>query len=99
MISKTEVIYDSVNPDFVQAIEVDFFFENSDTYMIEVYDVDDETQLSNLSKQEFIGSHQFTLHKIVSARNQTYEIELKNPARANCGSLKIIGEEKKANYG
>jgi hypothetical protein len=42
MISKTEVIYDSASPDFVQAIEVDFFFENSDLFMIEVYDVDDE---------------------------------------------------------
>ena len=57
MISKTEVIYDTPNPDFVQVIEVDFFFENSDLYMIEVYDVDDETQLGNLSKQEFIGSY------------------------------------------
>lgn len=99
MISKTEVLYDSVNPDFVQAIEVDFFFENSDKYMIEVYDVDDENQLGNLSKQEFIGSHQFTLHKIVSARNQTLEVELKNSVRNNCGNIKIIGEEKKADYG
>ena len=40
-----------------RAIEVDFFFENSDLFMVEVYDVDDETNLSNLSKQEFIGSY------------------------------------------
>lgn len=80
-------------------IEVDFFFENSDLFMIEVYDVDDETNINNLSKQEFIGSHQFTLHKIVSGRNQTLEAELKNPARNNCGKIKIIGQEKKADYG
>ena len=57
MISKTEVLYDSANPDFVQAIEVDFFFENTDKYMIEIYDVDDESALSNLSKQQLVGSH------------------------------------------
>ena len=50
MISKTEVIYDSANSLLraltsfkrLEAIEVDFFFENSDLFMIEVYDVDDE---------------------------------------------------------
>ena len=67
--------------------------------MVELYDVDDETALGNLSKQEFIGSHQFQLHKIVSSMNQTLEAELKNPARSNCGKIKIIGEEKKAGYG
>ena len=99
MISKTEVVYDSASPDFVQAIEVDFLFENSDLFMIEVYDVDDETNLNNLSKQEFIGSCSFTLHKIVSGKNQTLEAELINTVRNKCGKIKIIGEEKKAGYG
>ena len=61
-IGMTEVIQDSLNPEYVQAIEVDYFFEESHQFILEVFDVDDATQVNNLSKQQFVGSLQFTLH-------------------------------------
>ena len=44
MVGKTEVIHDNLNPQFVKKMLVDFHFEQSDRYKIEVYDEDDETQ-------------------------------------------------------
>lgn len=44
----TECIQDNLNPDFVQTIEVDFFFEETQKFILEVYDKDNETQITNL---------------------------------------------------
>ena len=44
MIGKTEVIHDNLNPEFVRKILVDYHFEQSDRFKVEVYDSDDETQ-------------------------------------------------------
>ena len=44
----TECIQDNLNPDFVQTIEVDFFFEETQKFIFEVYDKDNETQITNL---------------------------------------------------
>jgi hypothetical protein len=46
----TECIQDSLDPNFVQTIEVDFFFEETQKFILEVYDKDDETQITNLQK-------------------------------------------------
>ena len=53
--------------------------------MIEIYDVDDSTCLQNLSKQELIGSFKFTLHKVVTGKNQSLTGDLKNPVRDHEG--------------
>lgn len=40
-IGKTECIYDNLNPEFVTNIEVDYLFEDTQTFIIEAYDMDD----------------------------------------------------------
>ena len=39
---KTEVIYDNLNPDFVTNITCDYFFEESQTFVLEAFDMDEE---------------------------------------------------------
>ena len=95
----TECINDNLNPDFVTAIEVDYFFEEQQNFTLEVYDADDMTQLTNLKAQEFIGSYDMTLHKITSAQGQEITEELVNPGRRKCGKINIKCEEKKADFG
>ena len=67
--------------------------------MVEVYDADDMTQLHNLSKQELVGSYSFMLHKLAAAPGQEITTGLANPIRKNCGNVKIMCEEKKADFG
>ena len=65
-VGQTEMINDCLSPIFVQTIETDFFFEEQHKFLLEVYDADDGNNLNDLSKQDFIGSHQFTLHSVVT---------------------------------
>ena len=77
----TELIVDNLNPVLVHTIETDFFFEEQHQFLVEVYDCDDATALEDLSKQELIGSHQFSLHDVVTQMNQELSASLTNPAR------------------
>jgi len=98
-LGNTEVINDNLNPKWVQAIECKFSFEENQQFMIELYDADDVHNLNNLAGQDFMGSLQFSMHKLVAARDTTIEIELTNPKKKNAGSLKITGTEKKEGWG
>ena len=40
-IGRTECIYDNLNPDFVTNVDVDFYFEEVQTFLIEAYDMDE----------------------------------------------------------
>ena len=40
-IGTTECIYDSLNPHFVTSFEVDYLFEETQTFLMEAYDMDD----------------------------------------------------------
>jgi len=49
-----------LNPEFVKKILVDFHFEQSEMYKVEVYDSDDDSQQTqNLSAHDFIGALEF----------------------------------------
>jgi hypothetical protein len=43
-IGQTECIYDNLNPNFVTNFEVDYLFEDTQTFFIEAYDMDDASQ-------------------------------------------------------
>ena len=66
---------------------------------MEVYDADDGASLNDFSKQDFIGSHQFTMHKVVTGKNQTIEEQLENPKKNIGGKIRITGKEKKDGFG
>ena len=48
-LGRTEVIHDNLNPQWVTKINVDYHFEQADNYKLEVWDVDDEKNVDNLS--------------------------------------------------
>ena len=72
-VAQTEMIADNLNPEFVTEIQVDYMFEEQQNFTCEVYDVDDATTIQNLKNQEFIGSFNFKLGNLCSARNQEME--------------------------
>jgi hypothetical protein len=84
-----------LNPHFVTNIEVDYHFEEQQTFLLEAYDLDDEKQPENLSAQELIGTLEFQLHQVVTSRDQTLLMPLVNSKRKNNGRVRVTGEEKK----
>lgn len=96
---RTECIYDNLNPHFVTSFDLDYYFEETQTFLVEGYDMDDSNQPENLGAQEFIGSVEFQLHQVVTSKDQTYVAQIQNDARKKNGTLKITGEEKKMSAG
>ena len=97
-LGQTETVENSLDPVFVAAIEADFFFEENHKFLVEVFDVDDATSTQNLAKQEFVGSHSFTLHQVINAREK-YQAPLENPVRRLASTVNILAQEKKADFG
>jgi hypothetical protein len=64
------VIHDTLNPEFVTKITVDYNFECDDLFKVELYDIDeDDTDLYgnfDWSKQDYMGWCEFFIHEIVS---------------------------------
>ena len=78
---------------------VDFHFEQSEKFKIEVYDSDDDTQQTkDLSAHDFIGAYEFKLHEVVTARDQIITRDLVNPSLGvgKAGRITISAEEQEA---
>ena len=96
---KTEVIHDNLNPEFVVKIMADFHFEQKEEFKVEVYDSDDDSQqVKNLGAHDYIGVYEFTLHEVVTARDQIMTKNLVNEKRApgKSGRIVISAEEQAA---
>ena len=79
---------------------MDYYFEMQQSMLVEVYDADDANNLANLQKQEFLGSFEFKLAKLCSSPNQELNGDLNSNIRAGgAGQIKIMAEEKKADFG
>jgi len=98
-LGRTEVVVDSNNPKWIQAIDVDYHFEAKQDMLIEVYDADDPATVKDLSTQDYIGSMEFTLGQIVTSVSGEYIGELEGNKPKRDTRLKVMVEEKKANYG
>ena len=48
LVGRTECVYDNLNPHFVTNFNVDYYFEESQNYYVEAYDMDDDKQPNNL---------------------------------------------------
>ena len=94
-LGQTEIIHDNLNPEFVQKINVDFHFEQNEKYKVQVYDSDDDKS-KNLASHDFIGEYIFTLHEVVTGRDQTMTKPLTNKDRKNPGNIIVTAEEKAA---
>lgn len=74
----TEVIMDNLNPAWVKSFDVQYHFERREQFKVEVYDVDDTNNVNNLAGHDFVGSFEFSVHEVVTCRDQTLERPLEN---------------------
>uniref|UniRef100_A0A8C8SIC7 Copine 8 n=1 Tax=Pelusios castaneus TaxID=367368 RepID=A0A8C8SIC7_9SAUR len=63
---RTEVIDNTLNPDFVRKFIMDYFFEERENLRFDLYDVDSKSP--NLSKHDFLGQVFCTLGEIVGSQ-------------------------------
>ncbi|XP_065066720.1 copine-8-like isoform X1 [Rhopilema esculentum] len=88
---RTEVIMNTLNPDFVKAFVIDYYFEEVQKLRFEVYDVDSES--SNLKSHDFIGHAECTLGSIFGESGGRLQTKLNNPKHAKCGFIIVSAEE------
>lgn len=55
-----------MNPSWVTKIEVIYNFEKNDEFKVDVYDIDDDKNINDVSAHDPLGSLQFTLHEVVT---------------------------------
>uniref|UniRef100_A0A803J6F7 Copine family member IX n=1 Tax=Xenopus tropicalis TaxID=8364 RepID=A0A803J6F7_XENTR len=71
---RTEVIDNSLNPDFVRKFVLDYFFEEKQNLRFDLYDVDAKSP--DLSKHDFLGQCFCTLGEIVGSAGSRLEKSL-----------------------
>lgn len=90
-IGMTEVIMDNLDPEWVKCFDVPYKFEEKQTFKVVVYDVDDVQQLQNLAVHALVGEAEFTLHEVVTAKDQMLQ---RNISAKKAGAIiEITGEE------
>lgn len=89
---------DSLSPEWVKQFDVQYNFEVREQYKIDVYDVDDFNNLNAFDGHDYVGGIEFSLHEVVTQRDQTLERQLVNAQRGagKSGTILVTGEEKKA---
>lgn len=88
------MIANNLNPEFLTEILMDFYFEQQQNLLIEVYDADDANNLYNLKAQEFIGSFNFALGSLCSRPNQELRGAIQSNLRKNGGEVTISAEQR-----
>uniref|UniRef100_A0AAX7UA37 C2 domain-containing protein n=1 Tax=Astatotilapia calliptera TaxID=8154 RepID=A0AAX7UA37_ASTCA len=88
---RTEVIDNTLNPDFVRKFVLDFFFEEKQNLRFDVYNVD--TRSSNLSKHDFLGQMFCTLGEIIGSPGGRLERTLSGIPGKKCGTIIFTAEE------
>ncbi|XP_030632481.1 copine-9 [Chanos chanos] len=89
---RTEVIDNTLNPDFVRKFVLDFFFEEKQNLRFDVYNVD--TRSSNISKhKDFLGQTFCTLGEIIGSAGGRVERSLSGIPGKKCGTIILTAEE------
>nr|XP_046234425.1 copine-8 isoform X2 [Scatophagus argus] len=79
---RTEVIDNTLNPDFVRKFILDYFFEERQNLRFDLYDVDSKS--ANLSKHDFLGQAHCTLGEVVGSLGSRLEKPLGYPSCQQC---------------
>ncbi|XP_058273258.1 copine-8 isoform X1 [Hemibagrus wyckioides] len=88
---RTEVIDNTLNPDFVRKFILDYFFEERQNLRFDLYDVDSKS--TNLSKHDFLGQACCTLGEIVGSLGSRLEKPLGGIPGKKCGTIIVKAEE------
>lgn len=88
---RTEVIDNTLNPDFVRKFILDYFFEERQNLRFDLYDVDSKS--TNLSKHDFLGQACCTLGEMVGSLGSRMEKPLGGIPGKKCGTIIVKAEE------
>ncbi|XP_029017968.1 copine-8 [Betta splendens] len=88
---RTEVIDNTLNPDFVGKFMLDYFFEERQNLRFDLYDVDSKS--ANLSKHDFLGQANCTLGEVVGSVGSRLEKALGGIPGKKCGTIIVKAEE------
>ncbi|XP_072886588.1 copine-8-like isoform X1 [Hemitrygon akajei] len=88
---RTEVIDNTLNPDFVRKFILDYFFEERQNLRFDLYDVDSKSL--DLSKHDFLGQMFCTLGEIVGSPGSRLEKPLTGIPGKKCGAIILSAEE------
>lgn len=89
---RTEVIDNTLNPDFVRKFVLDYFFEEKQNLRFDVYNVDSRS--SNMSKHKsFLGQTFCTLGEIIGSTGSRLERVLSGIPGKKCGNIIFTAEE------
>ncbi|KAK1887243.1 Copine-8, partial [Dissostichus eleginoides] len=88
---RTEVIDNTLNPDFVRKFILDYFFEERQNLRFDLYDLDCKSD--NLSKHDFLGQAFCTLGEIVGSLGSRMEKLLIGIPGKKCGTFIVRAEE------
>ncbi|XP_031419862.1 copine-8 [Clupea harengus] len=88
---RTEVIDNTLNPDFVRKFILDYFFEERQNLRFDLYDLDSKSE--NLSKHDFLGQAFCTLGEMVGSLGSRLERPLIGIPGKNCGTIVVTAEE------
>ncbi|XP_043572671.1 copine-5-like isoform X2 [Chiloscyllium plagiosum] len=88
---RTEVIDNTLNPDFVRKFILDYFFEERQNLRFDLYDVDSKSP--DLSKHDFLGQMFCTLGEIVGSSGSRLEKPLIGIPGKKCGAIILSAEE------
>nr|XP_061809104.1 copine-8-like isoform X2 [Nerophis lumbriciformis] len=89
---RTEVIDNTLNPDFVRKFILDYFFEERQNLRFDLYDVDSKS--ANLSKhKDFLGQAHCTLGEVVGSLGSRLEKPLGGISGKKCGVIIVKAEE------
>ena len=101
-VGNTEIIRDSLNPEFVTKIIVDYHFEEPELYKAEVWDSDDDKNIKanavSQNMRDFQGSLEFLMHDVVTSEDQSFErplvSEIFAAGTASAGRIFITAEQR-----
>ncbi|XP_056434178.1 copine-8 [Gadus chalcogrammus] len=88
---RTEVIDNTLNPDFVRKFVLDYFFEERQNLRLDLYDVDSNS--ADLSKHDFLGQACCTLGEVVGSLGSRVEKPLGGIPGKKCGTVIVKAEE------
>uniref|UniRef100_A0A8D0CTW7 Copine Va n=1 Tax=Sander lucioperca TaxID=283035 RepID=A0A8D0CTW7_SANLU len=91
LFGRTEVIDNTLNPDFVRKYILDYFFEEKQTLRFDVYDIDSKSP--DLAKHDFLGQIYCTLGEIVGSPASRLEKPLGGIPGKKCGTIILSAEE------
>ncbi|XP_051837608.1 copine-9 isoform X2 [Antechinus flavipes] len=87
---RTEVIDNTLNPDFLRKFVLDYFFEEKQNLRFDVYNVDSKT---NISKPDFLGQAFLALGEVIGGQGSRVERPLTGIPGKKCGTILLTAEE------